>query len=83
MKPHVKNYLKHFDLGMDDVWYCEVCRRGHNINNNLDLHHIVYRSHGGSDEVQNIICVCRHCHDLIHNGDISKKDIQLIHNRNL
>lgn len=29
-------------------------------------HHLVYRSHGGSDEPRNLIWTCAACHRLIH-----------------
>ena len=83
MKPHVKIYIKHFNLGMDDMWYCELCRHDYPINNGLDLHHIKYKSRGGGDEVENVICLCRKCHDLAHNEEIKPKLLQLAHNRNL
>ena len=34
----------------------------------LDVHHIVFRSRGGSDELGNLICLCRIHHGLVHRG---------------
>jgi hypothetical protein len=34
----------------------------------LDVHHIVFRSRGGSDEVDNLVCLCRIHHGLVHRG---------------
>lgn len=31
-----------------------------------DLHHILYRSHGGKDTADNLVTVCRDCHRAIH-----------------
>ena len=34
----------------------------------LEVHHIVFRSRGGSDEPGNLICLCRMHHALVHRG---------------
>ena len=67
MKRHVKNYIKHHDLCLDQIWHCEKCGKQDYLQN-FDLHHIKYRSHGGTDEVDNLMCLCRNCHNIIHNG---------------
>ena len=66
MKAHVKNYLKYFNIGEQDTWYCEVCGRGGRIDNGFELHHIIFRSHGGDNSVDNIICLCLKCHRAAH-----------------
>jgi predicted restriction endonuclease len=80
MKAHIKNYLKHFDLGETDTWYCEACMREFPINNGLQIHHIIYRSHGGSDDIKNLICLCVKHHTMCHDEKVTKDEIQLIHN---
>jgi 5-methylcytosine-specific restriction endonuclease McrA len=40
---------------------CRVCRKP-----GSQAHHIVYRSHGGTDEPSNLILTCHECHRLIH-----------------
>ena len=40
---------------------CRACQKPGN-----QAHHVVYRSHGGSDEPKNLIYVCGECHRLIH-----------------
>jgi 5-methylcytosine-specific restriction endonuclease McrA len=79
MKKHVKNYLKHFSIGEQDVWFCEACGRQFRIDNGLDIHHIIFRSQGGSDDVENCACLCRKCHTRAHT-DLPKSDMQYIHN---
>ena len=32
------------------------------------MHHVVYRSHGGSDSLDNCLALCKQCHDDIHAG---------------
>ena len=68
MKPYIKNYTEYFGIGEQDVVPCEVC----NMARMVDVHHLRYRSEGGSDKVENLIGVCRHCHELFHKGIIKK-----------
>ena len=42
-----------------DHYTCQVCKKKNRI---LNTHHIVYRSHGGSDRADNLITVCTDCH---------------------
>lgn len=32
----------------------------------VDVHHVKFRSHGGKDDVNNCVCLCRECHELAH-----------------
>jgi len=79
MQKHVSNYLRHFDIGETDTWYCEGCMREFPINNGLQIHHIIYRSHGGGDEVENCISLCVNHHDQAHSCKISQSELKLIH----
>ena len=31
-----------------------------------DVHHVVFRSQGGKDDVNNVVCLCRACHEAAH-----------------
>lgn len=42
-----------------DNYTCQVCKCKNKI---LRTHHIIYRSNGGSDRVDNLITVCTDCH---------------------
>lgn len=42
-----------------DNYTCQVCKKKNKI---LNTHHIVYRSHGGTDRADNLITVCTDCH---------------------
>ena len=33
---------------------------------NIEIHHIIYRSQGGSDEPDNLVCLCREHHIEAH-----------------
>ncbi len=49
-----------------DGWQCRVpgCR----AYGPLQLHHIVFRSHGGSDEPENLVTLCDFHHKALHDG---------------
>ncbi|MBZ5750786.1 RNA-guided endonuclease IscB [Metabacillus rhizolycopersici] len=70
MNPEIQGeeYQQGQTLGYHDVRYfvferdhytCQVCKKKGGI---LNTHHIVYRSHGGSDRADNLITVCTDCH---------------------
>jgi 5-methylcytosine-specific restriction endonuclease McrA len=79
MKTHIRIYLNYFDLGEQDEILCEGCMRGGRVNGEgLDLHHIWGRGKG-KDVVQNLMLLCRKCHEKAH-STLSKSELQLIHN---
>lgn len=45
--------------------------------NGLDPHHVIYVSAGGLDTLDNLITLCRKCHDDIHAGRL-KLEIVMI-----
>lgn len=56
-------------------WYrCRACGSGQN----LQIHHILYRSHGGTDDPDNLVLLCRECHQAAHGigGDISRAELR-------
>jgi 5-methylcytosine-specific restriction endonuclease McrA len=68
MQKHVKVYRKHFDYGEQDRVPCEVCG-----GNAVDIHHIVYRSRGGGDTIDNLMALCRYHHDMAHQEALKKE----------
>ena len=71
-----KKYLKHFGYGEQDHVPCEVCG-----SICQDVHHVNYRSLGGSDDVENLMGLCRYHHDLAHSGALGAEHLQEIHNK--
>lgn len=44
---------------------CQLCH-----GEGLDAHHIIPVEEGGSDEQENLICLCRSCHQKVHKGTL-------------
>ena len=74
MQKHTRIYYKYFDYGMDDVILCEACHR-----QAVDIHHINGRGKD-KDVIENLMALCRKCHDLANTEKLSRGDLQLIHN---
>ena len=55
-----------------DNYTCQYCKGKHK-DSKLEVHHIVYRSQGGSDEESNLITLCHTCHKDLHSGKITPK----------
>jgi 5-methylcytosine-specific restriction endonuclease McrA len=45
-----------------DRWRCQFC----GSTENLQVHHLTFRSHMGSDSEQNLITLCAICHSIQH-----------------
>jgi len=76
MKKHTKIYFDYFGYGYTEFIPCEMCGKGA-----VDIHHIKPRSFFGSkektaqDKIENLIALCRGCHDDAHNNKISEHDL--------
>ena len=55
-----------------DNYTCQCCKNKKKYNR-LEVHHIVFRSQGGSDEEENLITLCDICHKDLHNGKLKLK----------
>ena len=68
MKKHTKIYMDYFGYGIEDFIPCEICQ-----SKAVDIHHIEARGMGGrkgADIIENIMAVCRKCHEDY--GDIQE-----------
>jgi 5-methylcytosine-specific restriction endonuclease McrA len=45
-----------------DGWRCQACGR----MQHLQVHHLKFRSHSGSDVEQNLVTLCDDCHEQVH-----------------
>ena len=50
-----------------DNYTCQCCGKK---NCQLQTHHIVFRSRGGSDDENNMITLCKECHEGVHKGTV-------------
>lgn len=64
-----------------DNFTCQSCGEFHALKNghgnympvsdsNLDVHHKLFVCNGGSDEPENLITLCRHCHREVHKRNV-------------
>jgi hypothetical protein len=51
---------------------CRHCG-GKSKDPKLHVHHIIYRSNGGSNTESNLLTLCETCHGKVHSGDIKLK----------
>ena len=61
-----------------DKYTCQHCKTK---NGTLHVHHIIYRSNGGSDEETNLITLCESCHKKLHKGELSRFESKLVGKR--
>ena len=50
-----------------DNYTCQCCGKK---NCRLEVHHIKFRRNGGTDDEENLITLCKECHDGVHTGTI-------------
>ena len=50
-----------------DQYKCQLCNMK---NTKLEVHHIIYRSRGGTDDETNLITLCSKCHGEVHSEGI-------------
>ena len=55
-----------------DGYRCQCCKGKHK-DSHLEVHHIIYRSNGGSDKAENLITLCHTCHKAVHDGSLNLK----------
>ncbi|MGL4763040.1 MAG: RNA-guided endonuclease IscB [Sarcina sp.] len=55
-----------------DNYTCQHCK-GKKKDSKLEIHHITFRSNGGSNEKDNLITLCHTCHYALHHNKIKLK----------
>lgn len=50
-----------------DNYTCQCCGKK---NCRLEVHHIEFKSNGGTDDEENLITLCKECHDRVHAGTV-------------
>lgn len=78
-----KEYLREYNRKLKGTGdSCENC--GFDVKEVLDIHHIIPKALGGSNESDNKVTLCANCHRMIHAGlldTIPKKGQTIIHRR--
>jgi 5-methylcytosine-specific restriction endonuclease McrA len=65
---NVKAYVLH-----RDGYQCQKCKTK---KGKLHVHHIIFRSNGGTDSPENLIVLCNFCHDKLHSGEFTIKGVR-------
>jgi len=78
MASYKKKYLKCFGYGEQDFIPCENCS-----SRSVDVHHLKFRSLGGTDVIDNLMGLCRECHDKAHNDPEYNEYLKHIHHKRL
>jgi len=79
MLKHVKAYLKYFGYGEQSFIPSEISGA-----QATDIHHIIYKSRGGKDDILNLIALTREEHDQAHfkkKPYLTAEELQIIHNK--
>lgn len=83
MKHHVRLYLSFFGYSGHEFIPCEVCG-----GKATDIHHIDARGMGGDplgkkDVIENLMALCRHCHELYGDKKQYIDSLQRIHDNRI
>ena len=91
---HKKIYCNYFGYDVGDLIKCEVCLYDINrpfsekskVKAAVDIHHISPRGMGGSklkDYPENLIALCRECHEEVERCKEKNKRCKIIHLKNI
>ena len=50
-----------------DKYTCQICKEK---QKKLEVHHILPKSQGGSNRMDNLVTLCNECHHKVHNGEL-------------
>jgi hypothetical protein len=77
MQKHTRIYFDYFDYKVASEAMCEACGAPGN-----DIHHIHGRLGKDRDSIQNLVCLCRRCHERAHfsKNHVTPDEFQYIHN---
>ena len=80
MKPYVKTYLAYFGYDESSWIPCEICGA-----KCVEIHHLEPKSIAKAKEnlIDNLIGICRECHNLCHSNRQFNEDAKLIHRKKL
>ena len=70
-------YINYFGFCKTEYIPCEYCK-----SQSVDVHHLLFKSHGGKNEIDNLIALCRSCHNLAHEQPMFNEHLKEIHGNN-
>jgi 5-methylcytosine-specific restriction endonuclease McrA len=78
MQKYVKIYLEYFNYGEQDYIPSELSG-----SPATDIHHIIPKSQGGKDEIENLIGLTREEHDQAHGKRLPKLEEDYLREKHL
>ena len=80
MKPYTKTYLKYFGFDESDFIPCEICGA-----KAVDIHHLEPKSRAKAkvNLIDNLMALCRNCHDECGKSPQMNERAKLIHRKKL
>jgi len=78
MASYKKKYLKHFGYGEQDFVPSENSGKPAH-----DIHHLLFKSLGGTDDIENLMALTREEHDRAHNDPEYNEYLKHIHHKRL
>ena len=63
MMTYKQIFAKYWDVYPGDFIPCLVCGA-----KSVDIHHVLFKSQGGKDNIENLAELCRSCHTKAHNS---------------
>ncbi len=76
MQKYIKTYCDYFGYVEDEYIPSEVSGKPA-----VDIHHIIFRSQGGKDNIENLIALTREEHNEADGGKYSAEFLQEKHNQ--
>ncbi len=81
MQSYTKKYMDHFGFDISDYIPCEL--ELHDLGctgKSTEIHHIRGRGPDFTDNVNNLIALCRSCHNVAHSSAELTEMVQKVHN---
>jgi len=78
MQNHTKVYFNFFNYQKGDTILCEMCN-----SVAVDIHHLEKRNKSKNDFVENLIAVCRDCHNKCENDNMMNFFARIKHLENV
>lgn len=76
---NVKQYVRE-----RDKYTCQICKADTiKKGTGLEVHHIIPRSHGGSNKPSNLISLCKKCHNKVHSNNNDNKYFRELQKRKI